>query len=157
MLRGGGVLNLYDYNCPVNIQGYDPSLGARQYRTISGSLAHVNPFTGLKYHLIVHQAIHMPDFDHYLLCLMQCRANGVFINECPRMHCREPTQDSYAIVVMDENGASVVLPFFLRGVTLYLPFMPLTRDEFEHHGCTQIEITSLDLTWYPSTDIYEDQ
>ena len=57
---------------------------------------------------------------------------------------------------MDENGASVVLPFFLREVTSYLTVMPLTRDEFEHHGCTQIELTSRDLTWDPSTDIYED-
>ena len=89
---GGGVLKIYDYNCYVNIQGYDPSLGAKQYSTISGALAYVNPFTGLKYHLIVHQAIHMPDLDHHLLCPMQCRANGVVINECPRMYCREPTQ-----------------------------------------------------------------
>ena len=58
---------------------------------------------------------------------------------------------------MDENGASVVLTFFLRGVTLHLTVMPLTRNEFEHHGCTRIELTSRDLTWDPSTDIYEDQ
>ena len=71
------------------------------------------------------------------------------------MYCREPTQESHDIVVMDENGASVVLPFFLRGVTSHLNSMPLTCDEFEHHGCTQIELTSRDLTWVLSTDIYE--
>ena len=70
------------------------------------------------------------------------------------MYCGEPTQESHDIIVMDENGASVVLPFFLRGVTSYLTVMPLTRDEFEHHGCTRIELTSRDLTWDPSTDIY---
>ena len=58
---------------------------------------------------------------------------------------------------MDENGAIVVLPYFLSGVTSHLTVMPLTRDEFEHHGCTQIELTSRDLTWDTSTDIYEDQ
>ena len=58
---------------------------------------------------------------------------------------------------MDENGASVVLPFFLRGFTLHLNILPLTRDKFEHHGCTQIELTSRELTWDPPTDIYEDQ
>ena len=73
------------------------------------------------------------------------------------MYCREPTQESHAIVAMDENGASFVLPFLLRGVTSHLTVMPLTRDEFEHHGCTQIELTSRDLTWDPYTDIYEDQ
>ena len=66
MIRGE-VIKLYDYNCPVNVQGYDPSLGAKQYSTISGALAYVNPFTGLKYHLIVHQDIYMPDLDHHLL------------------------------------------------------------------------------------------
>ena len=99
----------------------------------------------------------MPDLDHHILFPMQCRANGVIINECPRMYCREPSQESHAIFAMDDNVASVVLPFFLRGVTSHLTVMPLTRDEFEHHGCTQIEITSCDLTWDPSTDTYEDK
>ena len=89
---GGGVLKIYDNNCPFNVQGYDPLLGSKQYSTISGALAYVNPFTGLKYYLIVHQAIHMPDLDHHLLCPIQCRADGVVINECPRMYCREPSQ-----------------------------------------------------------------
>ena len=133
---------MYDYKFSVNVQGYDPSLGEKQYSTISGSLAYINPFTGLQYHLIVHQAIHMPDLDHHILCPMQCRANDFVINECPRMYCHEPTQEFHAIFVIDENGASVVLPFFLRGVTSHLTAMPLTRDEFEHHGCTQIDITS---------------
>ena len=92
--QGGGVLKIYDYNCPVNVQRYDPSLGAKQYSTISGALAYVNPFTGLKYHLIFHQAMHMPDLDHHLLCPMQCRANAVVINKFPQMYYREPTQYS---------------------------------------------------------------
>ena len=99
----------------------------------------------------------MPNLDHHLLYPMQCRANGVVINECPRMYCREPTQEPHAIVAMDENGASVVLSFFLTGVTSHLTVMLLTRDEFKHHGCTRIELTSCDLTWDPSTDINEDQ
>ena len=111
---GGVVLKLYDYNCPFNVKGYDPSLGAKQYSTISGALAYVNPFTGLKYHLICHQAIHVPDLNHHLLCPMQCRANGIVINECPRMYCREPTQESHDIVVMYDNGASVFLPLFFE-------------------------------------------
>ena len=35
--------------------------------------------------------------------------------------------------------------------------MPLTRNKFEHHWCTRIDLTSCELTWDPSTDIYEDQ
>ena len=78
-----GALVLFDYNCPVNVLGYDPALGARHYQTVSGGLAFTYPFIGLRYHLIIHQAIHMPDLEHCLLCPMQCHANGTIVNECP--------------------------------------------------------------------------
>ena len=65
---GGGALKLFNYNCPVNIHGYDPTLGMRQYQTISGAVAYDHLHTGRQYHLIVHQAIHMPDLEHRLLC-----------------------------------------------------------------------------------------
>ena len=31
---------MFDFNCPVNVQGYDPSLGIRQHQTISGVIAY---------------------------------------------------------------------------------------------------------------------
>ena len=154
---GRGALVLFDYDQPVNVQGYDPSLGAKQFRTVSGGLAYTHPFTGMRYHLIVHQAIHMPDLEHHLLCPMQCRANGTVINECPRMYCEHPTEDSHSIISTDENGERVVLPFFLKGVTSHLNVSPLSLEEYEHHGCPRIELTSHHLTWDPGTDVYEDQ
>ena len=35
---GGVTLNLFDYDCTVNVQGYDTNLGVKEYRTISGAL-----------------------------------------------------------------------------------------------------------------------
>ena len=78
---------------------YDLSLGPKEYRIISGGLAYQHPFSGLRYHLIFHQAIHMPDLDHHLMCSMQLRANGVAVNDCPRM---EPDDKVHAIVATDE-------------------------------------------------------
>ena len=60
----------------------------------------------------------MPNLDHHLLCPMQLRANGVAVNDCPRMYCKDPNEESHAIVAADENGDNVILPFYLRGVTL---------------------------------------
>ena len=60
ILRALGGLVLFDYYCPVNVQGYDPALEAKQYQTVSGGLAYTHLFTGMRYHLIIHQAIHMP-------------------------------------------------------------------------------------------------
>ena len=108
-------------------------------------------------HLIVYQAIHMSDLKHHLLCPMQCRAHGTTVNECPRIYCSDPNDESHSIVAKDENGERVILPFFLKGVTSHLNVSPLSLEEYEHHGCPRIELTSRDLTWDPSTDVYEDQ
>ena len=43
---GHGALKIFDFNCPVNVQGYDPSLGVREYSTITGGLVYVQPYTG---------------------------------------------------------------------------------------------------------------
>ena len=109
---GGGALKILDFNTPVRVQGYDPSLGSREYQTISGGLVYVHPRTSVRYHLIIHQAIHMPDLDHHLMCPMQLRANGVTVNDCPKMFCKEPTEESHAIVATDEYGDEVILPFY---------------------------------------------
>ena len=110
-MLGGGALKILDFNTPVNAVGYDPSLGAREYSTITGGLVYVQPYTGKRYHLVVHQAIHMPELDHHLLCPMQLRANGVQVNDCPKFYCKKPDEESHAIVASDEYGENVILPF----------------------------------------------
>ena len=106
---GAGALKLFDFNCPVHVQGYDESLGTKEFQTISGAVACVHPFNGRRYHLVVHQAIHMPEMDHHLLCPMQCRTNGVKINECPRMFCGDAvTEEDHALVAYGEENEKVV-------------------------------------------------
>ena len=67
---GRGTLKIFDYDTPVNVQGYDPALGSKEYRIISGVLGYIHPHTGTKYHLVVHQAVHVPELQHNLLCPM---------------------------------------------------------------------------------------
>ena len=64
---GGGALVVADFNEPVNVQGYDPSLGTKTYRTITGAVGYCDPTSGRNYHLVIHQAIYIPDIDHHLL------------------------------------------------------------------------------------------
>ncbi len=69
---GHDALIVLDYNRPVIVEGYDPSLGTKTYATVSGVLAYDDPVTGVVYHLVINQAIHIPHLDHHLLCPMQC-------------------------------------------------------------------------------------
>ena len=67
---GRDALILLDYDRPVQVVGYDPALGAKTCRTMSGVVAYDDPDTGEVYHLIINQAIHIPHLDRHLCCHM---------------------------------------------------------------------------------------
>ncbi len=69
---GRDALIFLDYERPIVVKGYDPSLGTKIYATVSRGLAYDDPMTGKVYHLVINQAIHIPHLDHHLLCPMQC-------------------------------------------------------------------------------------
>jgi len=50
---GRDALILLDYDQPVVVEGYDPSLGTKTYATVSGALAYDDPLTGEVYHIVI--------------------------------------------------------------------------------------------------------
>ncbi len=50
---GRDALILLDYDRPVVVEGYDPSLGTKTYATVSGALAYDDPVTGEVYHIVI--------------------------------------------------------------------------------------------------------
>ena len=64
---GGGALILFNHETPVHVQGYDPTLGTKEYQLVSGAVAYTESRTGQQFHLVVHQAVHIPDLNHHLL------------------------------------------------------------------------------------------
>ena len=63
---GNGYLGVADFNEPVNVQGYDPALGTKTYRTINGEVGYCDPLTGNSFRLVIHQDIYIPTLDHHL-------------------------------------------------------------------------------------------
>jgi hypothetical protein len=43
---GRDALIFLDFDRPVCVQGYDPTLGTKTFATVSGALAYYNPITG---------------------------------------------------------------------------------------------------------------
>ena len=118
---GMNALIIYDYDRPVTVYGYDKTLGAQTYRTVSAVVLYRDPTTGTRYFLVIHQAIEIPTMTHNLLCPMQCRVNGVTINECPKFLLDSPDRRSHAIIVTDpDDNSDLILPLLLKGVTLSL-------------------------------------
>jgi hypothetical protein len=70
---GHDALIFLDFDRPVVVKGYDPSLGTKTFATVSGALAYDDPLTSKVYHIAINQAMHITHLDHHLLCPMQCR------------------------------------------------------------------------------------
>ena len=117
---GAGALIIADYDRPVTVTGYDPQLGTRTLRTVSAVLEYTKS-NGQRYHLLINQAISIPNLDHHLLCPMQCRVNDIIINDCPKFLTPNPRPDSHAIVAVDpeDDSKQIILPLSISGVTSY--------------------------------------
>jgi hypothetical protein len=141
-------LNFLDFDGPVCVQGYDPTLSTKTFGTISGALAYDGPITGETFHLVVNQAIHIPHLDHHLFCPMQCRVNDLIVNNTPKFLARDPTDKSHALTLEDPDHPSqtVTLPLALRGVTLLLNVRVPTLDEWNSDAYRRLRLTSETLT-----------
>ena len=54
---GCDALIILDYDIPVQVVGYNPALGTKTYKTVSGVVSYDDPSTGEVLHLIINQAI----------------------------------------------------------------------------------------------------
>jgi hypothetical protein len=106
---------LLDYDRPVIVEGYDPSLGTKTYATVSGAHAYDDLLTGKVYHLVINQAIHIPHLDHHLLCPMQCQGNDVIVNNTPKFLTYDPTDHTHALTIIDRHqpAQTVIFPLAL--------------------------------------------
>jgi hypothetical protein len=156
---GHDTLVLLDYDRPVIVEGYDPSLGTKTYATVSRALAYDDPVIGEIYHLVINQAIHIPHLDHHLLCPMQCRVNDVIVNNMPKFLMSDPTDHTHALTIVypHQPAQMVILLLALQGVTSLLNLRGITLDKWNSDAFKRLHLTSETLTWDPTTTLYEEQ
>jgi hypothetical protein len=156
---GCDALILLDYDRPVIVEGYDPSLSTMTYATVSGALAYDDPVTDKVYHLVINQAIHIPHLDHHLLCPMQCQVNAMIVDNTPKFLTSDPTDHTHALTIIDPHQPTqtVILSLVLRGVTSLLNVRCITLDEWNSDAFKRLHLTSDTLTWDPTTTLYEKQ
>ena len=154
---GGGSLVVADFNEPFNVQGYNPSLVTKTYKTITGAVGYCDPVSGGIYHLVFHQAIYIPGHDRHLLSPMQCRMADVEIIDCPRFLIANPTEESHYIILHDEYGARFFFPLLLQGVTSALYVHQISEAEWTREATPRITWTNREFYWDPNSSIYEEQ
>ncbi len=109
--------------------------------------------------MIINQTIYIPHLDHHLLCMMQCRVNGVTINNLPKFLAANPTDQMHALTINDPDNPlqPVILLLTLRGVMLLFNMRTVTINEFNNQDYPRLHLTSETLTWDPANTLYEQQ
>ena len=100
---------------------------------------------------MINQAIYIPEVDHCLLCPMQCRINGVEINEVPKFLTQNPTTSTHSIRIADPTDAvhPYTIPLQLEGVVSYFEYALPTSAEFEDPEIPHLELTAESPAWNP--------
>jgi hypothetical protein len=100
--------------------------------------------------LVFHKAIYLESMDNHLICPMQCRVNGVEINDTPKIFVKHPTERSHAIVVEDPVASDnkLVIPLELDGVTSVFTVRTPSRQEYEASEFV-FEMTAESPDWDP--------
>jgi hypothetical protein len=131
---GQECLVFHDFDRPVNVAGFDTSLGTVKNRSVvSAAVAYDDPTTGEVIMLVVHQAIYIPTMDHNLLCPMQIRMNDHLVDECPKFLHPRPNDDTHAIKFSDTSeDPGYRIPLQLFGVTSYFPTRKPTQEEWDN-------------------------
>ena len=77
--------------------------------------------------LVIHQALYFPDLQHNLLYLNQLRANGVEVNDQPRIFTPQDQVDncSHAICTAD-----LIVPLSLYGIIPFFPSWKPSKNKF---------------------------
>jgi hypothetical protein len=156
---GRDALIFLDYDQPVFVKGYNPTIGTKTYTTISGAHAYDDPQTGKVYHLVINQAIHIPHLDHHLLYSMQYQFNDVTVKNTPKLLVRDPTDSRHALTIHNPNKPTqrIILPLALQGGSLLLNVRAPSLDKWNIDTFTQTHLTSESLTWGPTSTLYEEQ
>ena len=68
----------------LNVSRYDPKKGsAKNLEVLNAAITVDNVNTGESHVVIIKKAVHVPNLEHNLLCLMQICMNGAVVNETP--------------------------------------------------------------------------
>ncbi|KAL3786440.1 hypothetical protein HJC23_011021 [Cyclotella cryptica] len=148
---GKNALVIHEHPNIVMVSGFDPSQPPRQAKVVDAAIWYTCRDTGDHLILMINQAIYVPEVDHCLLCPMQCRINGVEINEVPRFLTQDPTTSTHSICLPDPTDAvhPYIIPLQLEGVVSYFEYSLPTSAKFEDPAIPHLELTAESLAWNP--------
>ena len=115
---GKNALVIHEHPYIAMVSGFDPLQPPHQVKVVDAAIRYTCRDTLDHLILMINQAILVPEMDHCLLCPMQCRINGVEINEVPCFLNQDPTNSTHPIQITNPTNAvdPYIIPLQLEGV-----------------------------------------
>ena len=144
------ALITHDFETPVLMSGYTPSVGQQTVKTVTGVIAYKS-YDGKTYYLHLHQALLVPKLPNNLICPMQLRSRGHRVNDEPKHMAPTPTGSTHAITISeDSEHDKLVIPLSITGVTHYFPTRKPMRAEYKNSDTRyHIDLTVEEPIWDP--------
>ena len=97
---------------------FDPLQAAQKAKVTHVAIKYSMNNTGDPMILQTNQAILVPEIEHCLLCPMQCRINGMGINEVPRLLTSNHTTSSHSIMIANpmDDAHQYTISYNLRAL-----------------------------------------
>ncbi len=128
-----------------NVRPFSEELGiAENVPIVDGAIAVDCPNSGVTRILMVRNALYIPSMVHNLIPPFIMRAGGVTVNDVPRIHCTNPSDDDHCIIFPESDFR---IPLHLDGTFSYFNSrLPIAE---ELHFADKFFITPDASDWNP--------
>ena len=133
-----------------DVQPFDPTIGlATQVPIVDAALAYDCPYSDKTFILVAKNVLYVKSLDHHLIPPFIMRESGVTVNDIPKIHIKEPSNEDHSIIIEDFD---LHIPLQLDGIFSYFETRSPTDDEISH--CDKILITPDSSSWDPYSEHY---
>ena len=111
------------------VSAFSPSLPATTLPIVDAVIVYDCPFTMQSYMLMVRNALYVKNMEDNLIPPFLLREAGIEVNDCAKIHAKEPTVQHHSIFFASED---LRIPLQLLGIFSYFNHRVPHVDEIEH-------------------------
>ena len=134
----------------ATVNAFSPDHQSLEMNVVDASIAYRCPQDDTTHILHFTDALYHPSMNHNLVPPFVLREAGFTVNDIPRIHCENVSNDSHCIIGEDK---SLRIPLLLHGIFSYFLTSRPSEDEFHHATPREHHfLTPTNWTWNPNTD-----
>ena len=149
---GKNTLIIADTGKTAQVTPFTPDYKSMEnVKFVDGAIAYDCLYSGTSYILLIHNALYVPSMTHTLIPPFIMREAGLVVNDTPKIHTQNPTQNHYSIYFKETK---LRIPLAFHGVFSYFPTR-LPSDQDMSDVVEVLHLTLDILQWNPHSEAYD--